>query len=350
MTIVAAWTSADTGVGPAIASGSHTNSGPWADLPKAPSISSTGIQVFTASDEPSGPDAEQRTASRVQHAGLIQGSALAVQRERPVLLVDQKQRQDQAEVADPVDDERLLRGVHRHLGRAVVADEQVAAQAHALPAEEQQHEVVGHHQRRHREDEQRDPGEEAGVARIPLHVAHGVDGDQRADAGDDEEHHAGEVVDRVGEAHRQVAALEPGPQRGEARAALGQACRAQQREDEAQQHRPGADPPGQRLAAAGPVCEIVAAAAAPEREEGAAHRRGEGDPGDGGDEARHAGGSGRVGRKEERDKTGRASGVRLSRAAASTPRRRASACGGTAGPRGPGRGPLPRRRWSGRRS
>ena len=55
MTIVAACTSAETGVGPAMASGSHTNSGPWADLPAAPKSSSTGIQVWTASPEPPGP-------------------------------------------------------------------------------------------------------------------------------------------------------------------------------------------------------------------------------------------------------------------------------------------------------
>src|SRR5262249_37294786 len=36
VTIVAAWISAETGVGPAIASGSHTNSGSCADLPHAP--------------------------------------------------------------------------------------------------------------------------------------------------------------------------------------------------------------------------------------------------------------------------------------------------------------------------
>jgi len=34
--MVAAWISADTGVGPAMASGSHTCSGNWADLPMAP--------------------------------------------------------------------------------------------------------------------------------------------------------------------------------------------------------------------------------------------------------------------------------------------------------------------------
>ena len=45
MTIVAAWMSADTGVGPAIASGSHTDSGSWADLPAAPRKNSSAIAV-----------------------------------------------------------------------------------------------------------------------------------------------------------------------------------------------------------------------------------------------------------------------------------------------------------------
>ncbi len=36
VTMVAAWISADTGVGPAMASGSQTYSGSWADLPQAP--------------------------------------------------------------------------------------------------------------------------------------------------------------------------------------------------------------------------------------------------------------------------------------------------------------------------
>ena len=35
MTIVAAWISAETGVGPSMASGSQLNSGIWADLPAA---------------------------------------------------------------------------------------------------------------------------------------------------------------------------------------------------------------------------------------------------------------------------------------------------------------------------
>ena len=45
MTIVAAWMSALTGVGPAIASGSHTCSGICADLPVAPTNSSSVTNV-----------------------------------------------------------------------------------------------------------------------------------------------------------------------------------------------------------------------------------------------------------------------------------------------------------------
>ena len=47
MTIVAAWISADTGVGPSIASSSQDCSGSWADLPHAPSSSSRPIAVTT---------------------------------------------------------------------------------------------------------------------------------------------------------------------------------------------------------------------------------------------------------------------------------------------------------------
>ena len=46
MTIVAAWISADTGVGPAIASGNHTNSGICALLPVAPTNSSNVIATM----------------------------------------------------------------------------------------------------------------------------------------------------------------------------------------------------------------------------------------------------------------------------------------------------------------
>ena len=50
MTIVAAWISADTGVGPAMASGSQMNSGSCADLPTAPTNSRAAIAVAVVGD------------------------------------------------------------------------------------------------------------------------------------------------------------------------------------------------------------------------------------------------------------------------------------------------------------
>ncbi len=49
VTMVAAWISADTGVGPSIASGSHTYNGNCADLPQAPPNSSRQITVIQRS-------------------------------------------------------------------------------------------------------------------------------------------------------------------------------------------------------------------------------------------------------------------------------------------------------------
>ena len=46
-TIVAAWISADTGVGPSIASGNHVCNGTWPDLPIAPTNNSNAAPADT---------------------------------------------------------------------------------------------------------------------------------------------------------------------------------------------------------------------------------------------------------------------------------------------------------------
>ena len=51
VTIVAAWMSAETGVGPCIASGSQTYRGIWADFPVAPTKRSSGI-AWTSHTDP----------------------------------------------------------------------------------------------------------------------------------------------------------------------------------------------------------------------------------------------------------------------------------------------------------
>ena len=101
----------------------------------------------------------------------------------------------EAEIADAVDDEGLDR---RGIGCGAVipeADEQVAHQPHAFPAEEELHEVVGGHERQHREGEEREIGEEARAVRVLLHVADGIEMHEAGHEGDHHEHHRGQRVD-----------------------------------------------------------------------------------------------------------------------------------------------------------
>ena len=111
----------------------------------------------------------------------------------------QEHCQQETEVADAVDDEGLFAGVGGGGLLEVKADQQVRAEAHALPADEQQQEVCGQHQHRHEEHEEVEVGEEAPVALFVAHVADRVDVDEEADAGDHGEHDQREVIDGEGE-------------------------------------------------------------------------------------------------------------------------------------------------------
>ena len=100
---------------------------------------------------------------------------------------DQEDAEREAEIADAVDDEGLDGGGVGAILLVPEADEQVAREADALPAEEHLDEVVGRHQHQHGEGEQRQIGEEARPVRVLVHVAdrvevhegrHGVDHDQ----------------------------------------------------------------------------------------------------------------------------------------------------------------------------
>ena len=121
------------------------------------------------------------------------------------------------EVADAVDDERLLPRLRRRRARVPEADEEVRAEAHRLPEHVEQEEVAGEHQHGHGENEQVQVGKIAGVAGIVVHVAGGVEVDQRADAGDDEQHHGGELVHVRHDGGLEVARHDPREERaGEA--------------------------------------------------------------------------------------------------------------------------------------
>ena len=154
VTMVAAWMSAETGVGPSIASGSQVCSRNCADLPIAPMNSSRQVERHRVDSRapktwmllPAMPGAAAKIASKRDRAGEHE---------------DEEDAEREAEIADAVDDERLDR---RGVGRGLLipeADQQIGGEAHAFPAEEHLHEIVGRHQHQHGEGEQRQIGEEA---------------------------------------------------------------------------------------------------------------------------------------------------------------------------------------------
>ena len=102
--------------------------------------------------------------------------------------------EDEAGVPDAVDDERLLAGVGRALLLVPEADQQVGAQPHALPADEDDGEAAPHHQEEHEEGEEVQVGEVADPVLVVGHVADRVDVDQEADARHHQRHHRGQPV------------------------------------------------------------------------------------------------------------------------------------------------------------
>ncbi len=123
---------------------------------------------------------------------------------------DEEHREQEAEVADAVDDEGFLAGVGGGFFTEVEADEQVGGETDAFPADEEQQEVRREHQHGHEEHEEVEVGEEAPEAVLMGHVADRVNVDEEADAGDDGEHDHGEVVDGEGEVDLKAGDLEPG--------------------------------------------------------------------------------------------------------------------------------------------
>ena len=106
----------------------------------------------------------------------------------------QQDADGEAEVADARGDECFFAGADRGLLQEPETDEQVAAEAHAFPADEHEDDVRGEDQSEHEEDEQIQIGEEAVVALFVRHVAGGINVHEQADEGDDAEHDDGELV------------------------------------------------------------------------------------------------------------------------------------------------------------
>src|SRR3990167_2903540 len=70
VTMVAAWISAEIGVGPSIESGSHTCSGTCADLPMAPMNSQMQMKLMTCTFQPPKPSQPMAGMSSNGSAGM----------------------------------------------------------------------------------------------------------------------------------------------------------------------------------------------------------------------------------------------------------------------------------------
>src|SRR5580704_3115568 len=86
----------------------------------------------------------------------------------------------------------IASGNHRCSGNWALepeSDQQIAAQSHGFPKNKQHEEIARHHEHAHRKHEQRQLRKEPRIARVAVHVAARINGDQRADKRNHREHH-----------------------------------------------------------------------------------------------------------------------------------------------------------------
>ena len=109
---------------------------------------------------------------------------------------DEKHPQQKSSVADAIDDERLVARVGGRLAVEIETDQKIRTQAHAFPADKHEHIVVGEDKRQHGEHEEVEVAEEAVVAAFMRHVSRGINVDQHADAGDEQQPDAGKRIEQ----------------------------------------------------------------------------------------------------------------------------------------------------------
>src|SRR4029077_6399761 len=135
---------------------------------------------------------------------------------------DKENSQRKTKVADAVDDERFVSG--NNIQRLFIpkAYEQIGTQADAFPTHEEGQQIVRHHQDEHEENKQVEVDEKARHPLVVGHIAEGIDVDEKADAGDDQQHHRGKVVDLKGKLYLERAGLDPGIERVAKNSARGE--------------------------------------------------------------------------------------------------------------------------------
>ena len=149
--------------------------------------------------------------------GLARGIFRSPKANVPKPAPEGHQADDHPEVADAIDDERLVRRVAGALPLDVKPDQEIRANADQLPEHEHHENIAGDHQPQHAEAKQRQILEEPVVAaramqmlaigeghfmvgdivQLVVHVAHRVEMDARSDQRDHREHDDRQRVDVI---------------------------------------------------------------------------------------------------------------------------------------------------------
>ena len=181
--------------------------------------------------------AEQQNKGR-QVEGAFAQAVADVDEERELRDAGHVPQEDQAgkqrQAAKPGDHQRLQGRAAGRLALVIEADQQEGGDRGELPVDEEHQEAVGDDEAEHGAHEQQDEAEEASELRVALHIAAGIEHDQRADAGDQQREGERQAVEEPGEG--KVEARHPGKAAGD-HAAVGHLRQEGQEMQEGQERR-----------------------------------------------------------------------------------------------------------------
>src|SRR5262245_9452774 len=111
-------------------------------------------------------------------------------------LSDKKEKSEhKTEIADAVDDESLISCNCVGVILVPKPDKKIGTETHTLPTDEEHQKVISHHQQEHEEDKEVQIHEETNHPFVVTDIAERIDMNQKADAGDDEQHHCAQGID-----------------------------------------------------------------------------------------------------------------------------------------------------------
>ncbi len=114
--------------------------------------------------------------------------------ERAKCAEKQKHSQQKSEVTNAIDPKCFVAGVRCGLLQEIKTNQQITAKADAFPSDKQHNIICAEHQRQHEKHEQIQIREKSRVAFFVRHVSGGINVDYKSHAGDDQQHHHGELV------------------------------------------------------------------------------------------------------------------------------------------------------------